>query len=160
MSIGYATGRSMGARNRASVRFVIGIVLSGLVASCMAGCAGPGRDKPSDGMGMSRLTYRDAPYVVTAGERWRLSWASPHRAGDIHPAYDVRVVSGTALLGEEGALRASAYAETDADQGPLDLMATGDRPVTVWLEAGATFYLANDFISVCRTQYRMSADAP
>ena len=54
----------------------------------------------------SFLPFRLADYVVPAGETWRLSWSSPYLPGDICPAYDVRLFSGSVRVGAHGEVEA------------------------------------------------------
>ena len=61
----------------------------------MAGCSTIYEAQP---ISNSEISYGNENYVVPSGEIWKLSWVSPYEPGEIHPAYDVRVLVRYILL--------------------------------------------------------------
>lgn len=104
------------------------------------------------------LPFALRSYTVPDGELWRLSWHSPYHAGEIAPAYDIRVVSGSPALGAEASIQANAFSPKANHAGPLDLAATKGEAV-VWLWGQSAFSIANDRISV-RASVFLTSDSP
>lgn len=103
-----------------------------LILACLflSGCmSGPKADRVLD------ITYRDEHYRVPEDEIWKLTWRSPYQAGEIFPAYDVRVLGHCFTTREMGT------------RGLSDVHA-GTVPAEIWIPSNTEFYLANDRIKV------------
>lgn len=95
----------------------------------------------------SFLPFRLSDYVVPICEAWRLSWSSPYLPGDICPAYDVRIFSGSARVGKYGEVEAQTVDVAAENLGMLDFAATNGSAV-VWLKSGTKFSIANERLQI------------
>lgn len=104
---------------------------------------GPG-DNPTR---VFKLSYQDDSILVPAGETWRLSWTTPYSAGEVTPAYDVRILEGAPFLGAKREIQAEAYV-ISAEKRPLLDLRAGPGQAVVWLEGGTRFATANDLLKI------------
>jgi len=114
-----------------------------LIFACLflSGClSGPKSDR------VLNITYRDEHYKVPKDEIWKLTWKSPYKSGDIHLAYDVRVL-GYCFTTREMGTRINAFSSKARGDGLLDVFA-GNTPAEIWVPSNTEFYLANDRIQV------------
>lgn len=113
-----------------------------LAFACLAtfGCVSPTQaDRVFD------IPYQGDYYKVPAGEVWQLTWTSPYKKGEVHPAYDVRVLGQCYTSGErDTSLNAFAVGE----DGMLDISAGYRSAAEIWVPAGSEFYLKNEFVRV------------
>ncbi len=96
------------------------------------------------------ITYRDKNYSVPEDEIWNLTWSSPYKSGDIHPAYDVRVFG--ALYGEDniGQVEKALY-----NGKPFVLNVFAENvPASIWLGPNTEFSIANEFVKVNILKYK------
>lgn len=117
------------------------IVTAGLIA--IGTIAGSG-DSPAS---IFKLHYQDDSFLVPAGETWRLSWTTPYSAGEVTPAYDVRILEGAPFLGAKREIQAEAYV-IPAEKRPLLDLRAGPGQAVVWLEGGTRFATANDLLKI------------
>jgi hypothetical protein len=94
-----------------------------------------------------RLQFQLADFEVPKGEAWKLIWRSPYAPGDICPTYDARIIRGTATIGLDRSIQATAFDNRPGECGFLDLAATNGLAV-VWLEPGTKFGIANDILRI------------
>jgi hypothetical protein len=92
------------------------------------------------------ITYRGDNYKVPEDEIWKLTWKSPYQAGEICPAYDVRVL-GHCFTTREMGTRINTFSSKPGDKGLLDVNA-GTVPAEIWIPSNTEFYLGNDRIQV------------
>ena len=124
-----------------------------LVICCLSlsGClSGPKADRVLD------IIYRDKHYKVPEDEVWKLTWKSPYQAGEIRPAYDVRVL-GHCFTTREMGTRLNAFSYKPGEEGLLDLNAR-KTAAEIWLPNGTEFYLANDRIQVNIEAYKSTRE--
>lgn len=93
------------------------------------------------------LPFTLVDYSVPKGETWRLSWKSPYHSFEIVPAYDIRVINGSAYLGPAGGIQANAFNGHPGKTGRLDLSAVNDAAI-VWLQEGTRFSVANERLEI------------
>ena len=99
------------------------------------------------------IPYQSEYYKVPAGEVWQLTWTSPYQRGEVHPAYDVRVLGQCYTSGERGT---SLHAFAVGEDGLLDISAGYWSAAEIWVPAGSEFYLKNEFVRV-RVEVHQSA---
>jgi hypothetical protein len=92
------------------------------------------------------ITYRGDNYKVPEDEIWKLTWKSPYQAGEICPAYDVRVL-GHCFTTREMGTRINTFSSKPGDKGLLDVNA-GTVPAEIWIPSNTEFYLGTDRIQV------------
>ena len=92
------------------------------------------------------ITYRDEHYNVPEDEIWKLTWKSPYQAGEISPAYDVRVL-GRCFTTRERGTQIGAHNFKSGGYGMVNIHAT-NTGAEIWIPSGTEFYLANDRIKV------------
>lgn len=115
----------------------------------LAGCAAT-QQKP---LRRFILRFQWEDFVVPQGVTWKLTWRSPYARGEITPGYDVRIISGEARIGERGEMFASAYDSRPDQNGLLDLQTVSGRDVTICLDAGTRFTLANGRVELRVREY-------
>jgi hypothetical protein len=93
-----------------------------------------------------KITYQEKNYKVPSHEIWKLTWKSPYMAGDIHPAYDVRVL-GSCLTSKDLGTWVSVFSSKPGESSFMDINA-GIAPAEIWIPGGTEFYLANDLIHI------------
>jgi hypothetical protein len=88
--------------------------------------------------------------TVPSDRWWRLCWSSPYESFEVHPAYDIRVSSGVAYIGDNFDRRTyvSAFTRYGSPQGPLDIAASStEENICIWLPAGTIFKAANSLVA-------------
>lgn len=95
---------------------------------------------------MFDITYRDEHYNVPEDEIWKLTWKSPYQAGEIFPAYDVRVL-GRCFTTRERGTQIGAHNFKSGGYGMVNIHAA-NTGAEIWIPTGTEFYLANDRIKV------------
>jgi hypothetical protein len=123
--------------------------LSTLVLFCiiLTGCLSvpKGSDAPK-AKRVINITYQNANYRVPEEEIWKLTWKSPYKAWEVHPAYDVRVM-GSCLTSMDLGTWIGAYSSQPGERGLVDISA-GIAPAEIWIPWETQFSIANDLILV------------
>ena len=71
-----------------------------------------------------------------------LTWKSPYKAGEIHPAYEVRVYGNVNM--NSALIRPMVdYSEKKPQTGYMQFLA-GDEPISIYVHPSSTITLAND----------------
>jgi len=102
----------------------------------------------------SNISYQDENYVIPLNEIWKLTWKSPYKGGDIHPAYDVRIL-GKAYTSKDRSTIINAFSHKTGSNGLLDIQA-GKNTATIWIAENTEFYIANKFIEVSVEKHNLN----
>ena len=95
---------------------------------------------------MFDISYQRKNYKVPEDELWKLTWKSPYQAGEIVPAYQVRVL-GRCFTTRERGTQIGAHNFKSGGYGMVNINAT-NTGAEIWIPSGTEFYLANDRIKV------------
>jgi len=94
---------------------------------------------------MFEITYRKEHYNVPEDEILKLTWRSSYQAGEIFPAYDVRVL-GRCFTKREGT-QIGAHNFKSGGYGMVNIHAT-NTGAEIWIPGGTEFELANNRLKV------------
>jgi hypothetical protein len=98
------------------------------------------------------ISYRDKNYKVPEDELWKLTWKSPYQAGEVVPAYEVRVL-GRCFTTRDRGTQIHAHNFKSGGYGMVNINAN-KTGAEIWLPNGTEFYLANDRIQVNIEAYK------
>ena len=101
---------------------------------------------------MFDISYQGKNYKVPEDELWKLTWKSPYQAGEIVPAYQVRVL-GRCFTTRDRGTQIHAHNFKSGGYGMVNINAN-KTGAEIWLPNGTEFYLANDRIQVNIEAYK------